>query len=101
MNTTNEFLKNLEQSFIKVKFKNLKPDFSNIVEVYNNNLNIWYYFNSDIVTKKDGTKEVNSKIDTINNVILLNPENFIFSKKKDGFDLSEVDFIDKIGRAHV
>ena len=80
----NENIKKLEIFLNKIlivgKFKNLNSDFSNIVEVYINNLNIWYYFNSDSVTKKDGNKEVNSKLDTINNVELLNPENFIFCK---------------------
>lgn len=94
MNKNTElFLQSLEQSFIKSKFTTLEPDFNNIEDVYKNNLNIWYYFNSDIVTKKDGTKEINSKIDTINKVVLLNPDNFIFSKKHNGFELTEIDFI--------
>jgi hypothetical protein len=91
--STENFLKSIEQSFIKSKFSNLEPDFNNIVEVYTNNLNVWYYLNSDEVIKKDGNKEINTKIDTINQVVLLNPENFIFSKKQNGFELTEIDFI--------
>lgn len=91
-NSIENFLNNLSQSFLLSKVKDLKPDFSNINEVFSNNINIWYYFQSDKVTKKDGS-EVNSKIDTINNLFLLNPESFIFSKSKDGFELTEIDFI--------
>lgn len=91
--STENFLNGIEQSLIKCKFKTLESDYSNIEDVYKNNLNIWYYFNSDIVTKKDGTKEISSKIDTINKVVLLNHDNFIFSKKHNGFELTEVDFI--------
>jgi hypothetical protein len=93
MNNSSDFFQNsLHHFFIKAKFNRLKPDFSNIQEIYLNNINIWYYIESDAVSKKDLT-EVNSKVDTINNVILLNPENFIFSKSSNGFVLSEFDFI--------
>jgi hypothetical protein len=88
-----DFLKGMNQNFIRAKFTNIKPDKSNIDKVYLNNINIWYYLNSDSVIKKDGNKEVRSKLDTINNVILLNPENFIFCKTQNGFKLTEDDFI--------
>jgi hypothetical protein len=88
-----KFVNLLNQSFIKAKFKKLKADFSNIDEVFTNNINIWYYFNSDSVTKKDGIKKISSGTDTINNLFLLNPDNFIFSKTKQGFNLTENDFI--------
>ncbi|HLF51059.1 hypothetical protein [Flavobacterium sp.] len=88
------FFKSLEQLFLKANFTRLNSDFDNIDEIYNNNINIWYYFQSDCVTKKDGNKEVNSKLDTINNNILLNPDNFIFCKTQKGFPLTEVNFID-------
>ena len=88
-----DFLKGMNQNFIRAKFTNIKPDKSNIDKVYLNNINIWYYLNSDSVIKKDRNKEVRSKLDTINNVILLNPENFIFCKTQNGFKLTEDDFI--------
>jgi hypothetical protein len=91
--TIDDFLKGMKQNFIRAKFTNIKPDKSNIDKVYLNNINIWYYRNSDSVIKKDGKKEVRSKLDTINNVILLNPENFIFCKTQNGFKLTEDDFI--------
>lgn len=93
MKPIEKFLKNFDEQFKKAKFKNIKADKSNINEIYENNISIWYYFNSDKVKKKDGTKEINSKLDTINHVILKNPENFIFCKTKDGFSLTESDFI--------
>jgi hypothetical protein len=92
-NGMDNFKKSLSQVFIKVKFTDIKPDKSNINEVYNNNINIWYYFNSDSVLKKDGTKKISSKLDTFNNVFLLNPTNFIFCKTQNGFKLTEIDFI--------
>lgn len=92
--STNRLFKDLDQLFLKAKFTRIGFDCGNIDEIYNNNLNIWYYFQSDCVTKKDGNTEVNSKLDTINNVILLNPENFIFCKTQKGFPLTEVKFIE-------
>ncbi|MFV5692053.1 hypothetical protein ACM55K_08515 [Flavobacterium sp. LT1R49] len=92
--STNRLFKDLDQVFLKAKFTRIGFDCGNIDEIYNNNLNIWYYFQSDCVTKKDGNTEVNSKLDTINNVILLNPENFIFCKTQKGFSLTEVKFIE-------
>jgi hypothetical protein len=86
-------IKGMNQNFIRAKFTNIKPDKSNIDKVYLNNINIWYYLNSDSVIKKDGNKEVRSKLNTINNVILLNPGNFIFCKTQNGFKLTEDDFI--------
>jgi len=71
-----------------LKFKYLEPEFNNIDEVYTNNLNVWYCYNSDHKESKDGTGI------EITNGILKNPNNFIFSKTQQGFKLSEVDFID-------
>jgi hypothetical protein len=93
MKPIERFLKNFDEQFKKAKFKNIKPDKSNLNKIYKNNISIWYYLNSDKVEKKDGTKEINSKLDTINQVILKNPENFVFCKTKDGFSLTESDFI--------
>jgi hypothetical protein len=71
-----------------INFKHIKPDFSNIDEVYINNLNVWYINFSDIrPTTKDG-KDIE-----ITNGILLNPDNVIISKTKGGFELTEIDFI--------
>lgn len=93
MKPIERFLKNFDEQFKKAKFKNIKPDKSNLNKIYENNISIWYYFHSDKVEKKDGTKEINSELDTINHIILKNPENFIFCKTKDGFSLTESDFI--------
>lgn len=71
-----------------LQFKRISPDYSNIDEVYTNNLNVWYAYNSDHKESKDSTEIV------ITNGVLENPDNFIFSKTKSGFELSEVDFID-------
>jgi len=71
----------------KFHFTYLKPDFSNIIEVYNNNLNLWYLNNSDSKEVIDGTEI------KINNGILENSDKIIFSKTKDGFELTEYDFI--------
>ena len=71
----------------KLHFTYLLPDFSNIDEVYTNNLNIWFLNNSENKETKDG------KGIEILNGILLNPENIIFSKTKEGFELTEIDFI--------
>lgn len=71
-----------------IAFSYIKPDFSNIDEVYTNNLNVWYCNNSDVrPTTKDG------KGVEITNGILLNPDNVIISKKIGGFELTEIDFI--------
>lgn len=71
----------------KLHFTYLLPDFNNIDEVYTNNLNIWFINNSENKETKDG------KGVEISNGILLNPDNVIFSKTKDGFELTEMDFI--------
>lgn len=71
-----------------INFKHIKPDFTNIDEVYTNNLNVWYCNNSDIrPTTKDG------KGIEVTNGILLNPDNVIISKTIGGFELTEIDFI--------
>jgi len=71
-----------------LQFQNINSDFGNISEVYNNNLLVWYIYESDSKESIDGSGIV------ITNGVLENPDNFIFSKTKDGFELSEVDFID-------
>lgn len=81
-------LKALTNNKTIIAFSYIKPDFSNIDEVYTNNLNVWYCNNSDIrPTTKDG------KGIEITNGILLNPDNVIISKKLCGFELTEIDFI--------
>lgn len=83
-----KFLHYISIENTKQLFNCIKPDFSNIDEVYINNLNVWYCNISDIKpTTKDG------KGIEITNGILLNPENVIISKTKEGFELTEIDFI--------
>ena len=84
---TKKILEYINTENIKFLFSFIKPDFSNLVEVYTNNLNLWFCNNSDEKTTKDG------KGIEITNGILLNPDNIIFSKTKNGFELTEIDFI--------
>lgn len=83
----NKILKKIVDISTVMCFCKIKPDFSNIDEVYNNNLNYWFLNNSDNVTTKDG-----NSIEIINNEII-NAYNVVFSKTKDGFQLNEIDFI--------
>ncbi len=85
--TTKKILEYLNTENTKFLFSYIKPDFSNLDEVYQNNLNLWFCNNSDEKTTKD------SKGVEITNGILLNPDNIIFSKTKNGFELTEIDFI--------
>jgi hypothetical protein len=85
--TTKKILEYLNTENTKFLFSYIKPDFSNLDEVYQNNLNLWFCNNSDEKTTKD------SKGIEITNGILLNPDNIIFSKTKNGFELTEIDFI--------
>jgi hypothetical protein len=66
---------------IPAYLKNINPEYSNIDDVYNYNLEIWY--NNNI--ERNNTK----KSQAVKSPIDLN-----FLKDKNGFDLSEVDFID-------
>ncbi|MFY7735051.1 MAG: hypothetical protein ACOVSR_16355 [Bacteroidia bacterium] len=72
----------------KELFNCIKPDFSNLDEVYQNNLNQWFYNNSDKKEIKDtkDIKETKYGIFTENN-------NITISKTKGGFELTEIDFI--------
>lgn len=85
--TTKKILEYLNTENTKFLFSYIKTDFSNLDEVYQNNLNLWFCNNSDEKTTKD------SKGIEITNGILLNPDNIIFSKTKNGFELTEIDFI--------
>jgi len=87
MNFKERMLKHINTVNTKFLFSYIKPDFSNLDKVYQNNLNLWFCDNSDEKTTKD------SKSIEMRNGILLNPDNIIFSKTKDGFELTEIDFI--------
>jgi hypothetical protein len=87
-NKKSKILKVLREQNTVINFKSLEPDFSNIDEVYNNNLVYWQYYNSDVKRIKD------SKENSIINGIIKNPDNLEYSKTKNGFELTEVDFID-------
>lgn len=76
------------------KIDHIKPDTSNIEDVYNNNFILWLYQNSH--TRKD-----NSELDKdgfSNNIVngwINDPSNLEYSKKtKNGFELTEIDFIE-------
>lgn len=68
-------------------FKNINSDFTNVENIYNNNLLQYYINNSDKVTT------VNGKGIEIVNTIILDPTNIVVSKTKQGFTLSENDFL--------
>lgn len=76
----------------KLRFTYLKPDFSNINDVYTNNITLWYFANSD--HKKD-----NSEPDTDgfkNNIVndwINDLSKLEYSKTTKGFELTETDFI--------
>lgn len=70
-----------------IKFTTINPDFSNIEEVYQNNLLLWFINNGDSVETKDG------KGIEIHNNTVLNPENIVVLKTKRGFKITENDFI--------
>ena len=70
-----------------IKFTTINSDFSNIEEVYQNNLLLWFINNSDSVETKD------RKGIEIHNNTVLNPENIVVLKTKRGFKITEKDFI--------
>jgi len=76
------------------KIKPLKADYSNIDEVYNNNLTLWLYNNSH--SRKDHSER--DKDGFSNNIVngwIKDPSKLEFSKTtENGFELTEVDFID-------
>lgn len=87
-------LKQKNQVDLLNKIEPIKPDFSNIDEVYKNNLTLWLYQNSH--TRKD-----NSELDkdgfssNIVNGWINDLSKLEYSKKtQNGFELTEVDFID-------
>lgn len=81
-------LHTIQETNAKLLFNRIEPDCINIDEVYINNLNSWYSYNSDNIESKDGTGIERT------NGIFKNSENFNFSRTKKGFELSEIDFID-------
>lgn len=70
-----------------IQFTTINPDFSNIEEVYQNNLLLWFINNGDSLETKD------SKGIEIRNNTVLNPENIEVLKTKRGFKITENDFI--------
>jgi hypothetical protein len=77
----------IEIASTKGQFSNIRPDFSNVKEVYQNNLLKWFIHESDY----KGTK--NGEGIKIHNNIIEHPENIVVSKTMKGFELSESDFI--------
>ena len=71
---------------IKLKFSSIKSNETNIAEVYENNLTLWYYENSD--TKKNSGTEIINRI-------IKNPKKLTFCRTNDGFKLTEDDFIEE------
>ena len=71
---------------IKLKFSSIKSNETNIAEVYENNLTLWYYENSD--TKKNSGTEIINRI-------IKNPKKLTFCRTIDGFKLTEDDFIEE------
>lgn len=86
-NSKNRIKAELKVLFILSSFNRIKPDRTNIKEVYRNNLLKWYMKNSDSVETKDG-----QEIDKTSHE-LINPNNIIVSKTKEGFNITERDFI--------
>lgn len=70
----------------KLLFTNVNSDFSNVQEVYHNNLSVWYYNNSD-------NKSVPSEEFEPVNGIAKDPDKLVYSQTKEGFKLTESDFI--------
>lgn len=87
-----KFIKDLTELMIKneakAKLKNIKQDISNLEEVYKNNLNVWYYRNSENREPVDEEFEIinyNSK----------DPDKLICSRMFDGITLTEEEFIEE------
>lgn len=88
MTTAKRILHTINTTDAKLLFIRVEPNRNNIEDVYTNNQNLWFYQNSDNVGTK-GNAEVE-----VTNGVFKNPDNFTFSKTQNGFELSEIDFID-------
>lgn len=86
MNVT-ELLYKLKQIFTKQFFEPLNPDFSNIDEVYKNNLYKWLY---DKCTHLNDIEKNGQNFEVINS-LMQNPENVVF--KRNNFELLESNFL--------
>ncbi|MFS4446716.1 hypothetical protein [Maribacter sp. 2307UL18-2] len=77
----------LKHLFAKDKFARVKPNGTNVNEIFENNLKIWLLNNSDETQVLHGESVV------ISNGVMENPENVITGNTKEGFELTATDFI--------
>lgn len=88
----NRIMKALFSIKTKLRFTYLKPDFSNINDVYINNITLWYFANSD--HKKDNSETNTDGFQ--NNIVndwIKDLSKLEYSKTTKGFELTETDFI--------
>ncbi|WP_149274677.1 hypothetical protein [Pareuzebyella sediminis] len=79
----------LTHLFAKDKFNRIKPDLSNLQDVYQNNFKVWLINNCDETYTQNGESIV------ISNNVIANVENVITSNTVEGFKLTHKDFIDE------
>lgn len=72
----------------KIKINMINAEFSNLEEVYHNNLKVWYYRNSD---KKEQVEEEYRIV----NLFSKDPDKLISSQMDNGIALTEEDFIEE------
>lgn len=77
----------------KRSYQKIKPDAINIDEVYRNNLLLYYYSNSDYKKNKSKVDSDGFQQNIVNDWIN-EPQNLEYCQTKDGFKITENDFLD-------